>query len=73
MPRFIASRLGKMALILVGIVILNFALIHAAPGDPASVMAGEAGDADAAMQELGSDLVSYGYVTTTITVAIIII
>ncbi|MGN8094730.1 ABC transporter permease [Methylobacterium sp. 22177] len=53
MPRFIASRLGKMALILVGIVILNFALIHAAPGDPASVMAGEAGDADAAfLQQL---------------------
>ncbi|WP_084399883.1 conjugal transfer protein TrbE [Henriciella aquimarina] len=29
----------------------------------------KAGDADAALQELGSDLVSYGYVTTTITVA----
>lgn len=29
----------------------------------------KAGDADAALQELGSDLVSYGYVTTTISVA----
>ncbi|MEM6535601.1 MAG: conjugal transfer protein TrbE [Pseudomonadota bacterium] len=29
----------------------------------------KAADADAALQELGSDLVSYGYVTTTITVA----
>ena len=29
----------------------------------------KAGDADAALQELGSDLVSYGYVTTTITVS----
>ena len=29
----------------------------------------KAGDADAALQELGSDLVSYGYVTTTLTVA----
>ena len=29
----------------------------------------KAGDADAALQELGSDLVSYGYVTTTITIA----
>ena len=29
----------------------------------------KAGDADEALQELGSDLVSYGYVTTTITVA----
>ncbi|NBC21809.1 MAG: conjugal transfer protein TrbE [Alphaproteobacteria bacterium] len=29
----------------------------------------KAGDADQALQELGSDLVSYGYITTTITVA----
>ncbi len=29
----------------------------------------KAADADAALQELGSDLVSYGYVTTTVTVA----
>ena len=29
----------------------------------------KAADADAALQELGSDLVSYGYVTTTITIA----
>ena len=47
MIRFILARLGKMAIILVGIVILNFALIHAAPGDPAAVMAGEAGESDA--------------------------
>ncbi|WP_420101668.1 ABC transporter permease [Bosea sp. (in: a-proteobacteria)] len=47
MIRFILARLGKMVIILIGIVILNFALIHAAPGDPAAVMAGEAGESDA--------------------------
>lgn len=43
---FILKRLGKAALILLAIVTLNFLLIHAAPGDPAAVMAGEAGAAD---------------------------
>lgn len=46
MLRFILMRLGKAAIILIAILILNFFLIHAAPGDPAAVMAGEAGAAD---------------------------
>lgn len=45
--RFLAARLGKGALVLVAIALLNFLLIRAAPGDPAVVMAGEAGAADA--------------------------
>ncbi len=43
---FIAARLVTAVFILLGIVVLNFILIHAAPGDPAAVMAGEAGAAD---------------------------
>ncbi len=46
MTRFITGRLVRAALILLVITIANFCLIHAAPGDPAAVMAGEAGDAD---------------------------
>jgi peptide/nickel transport system permease protein len=44
--RFLVSRLIKGVLVLIAIAILNFGLIRAAPGDPASVMAGEAGAAD---------------------------
>jgi peptide/nickel transport system permease protein len=47
MLRFILMRLVKAAVILIAILTLNFFLIHAAPGDPAAVMAGEAGAADA--------------------------
>ncbi len=47
MLRFIAMRLAKAVVILLAILVLNFFLIHAAPGDPAAVMAGEAGAADA--------------------------
>jgi peptide/nickel transport system permease protein len=46
MLRFISGRLLKAVVILVCVTVLNFFLIHAAPGDPAAVMAGEAGDAD---------------------------
>ncbi len=42
----ILARAAKAAITLLLIVILNFFLIHAAPGDPAMVMAGEAGAAD---------------------------
>jgi len=42
----ILSRLLKVAAILLVIITANFLLIHAAPGDPAAVMAGEAGAAD---------------------------
>jgi len=44
--RFILARLVKAAVILLAIMIFNFLLIHAAPGDPAAVMAGEAGATD---------------------------
>jgi len=45
--RFIGGRLIKGVIVLIAIATLNFFLIRAAPGDPASVMAGEAGAADA--------------------------
>jgi len=44
--RFILARLVKAIVILLAILIFNFLLIHAAPGDPAAVMAGEAGATD---------------------------
>jgi peptide/nickel transport system permease protein len=44
--QFLAQRLVKMVAIVLAIAVANFLLIHAAPGDPASVMAGEAGAAD---------------------------
>lgn len=47
MTRFIAGRLVKALVILTCITILNFLLIHTAPGDPATIMAGEAGETDA--------------------------
>src|SRR3546814_13031247 len=43
---FIAQRIVKAVVVLLAIVILNFFLIRAAPGDPAVVMAGEAGASD---------------------------
>ncbi|BBK34014.1 peptide/nickel transport system permease protein [Stella humosa] len=43
---FIAQRVLKGIVVLVGIVVLNFLLIRLAPGDPAAVMAGEAGASD---------------------------
>lgn len=44
--RFVAMRLGKGVIVLFAIAILNFFLVRAAPGDPAQVMAGEAGAGD---------------------------
>jgi len=44
---FLGRRLIKAVAVVLGVVILNFLLIRAAPGDPAMVMAGEAGAADA--------------------------
>ena len=46
LPGFLAGRLVKACLIIIAIVICNFLLIHAAPGDPASVIAGQSGAAD---------------------------
>jgi len=44
--RFLALRVVKMVVVVFAIVVVNFLLIHAAPGDPASVIAGESGAAD---------------------------
>src|SRR3982074_2991689 len=44
--RFLAQRVVKMVAMVFAIIVTNFLLVHAAPGDPASVMAGEAGAAD---------------------------
>ncbi len=44
--RFLLLRLLKMIAVVLAIVIINFFLIHAAPGDPASVIAGQSGAAD---------------------------
>lgn len=46
MLQFIAQRIVKAVVVLLAIVVLNFFLIRAAPGDPAVVMAGEAGASD---------------------------
>jgi peptide/nickel transport system permease protein len=45
--RFVCERLLKALVVVLGVVIINFVLIHLAPGDPASVMAGESGSSDA--------------------------
>ncbi len=46
LARFLTGRIVKGVLVLIAIAVLNFFLIRAAPGDPATVMAGEAGAAD---------------------------
>lgn len=46
MLSFIAQRVVKGMIVLVAIIVLNFFLIRLAPGDPAVVMAGEAGASD---------------------------
>jgi peptide/nickel transport system permease protein len=43
---FVGQRIVKAIIVLLAIVVLNFCLIRAAPGDPAVVMAGEAGATD---------------------------
>lgn len=45
---FFISRLGKGCIVILGVVVINFMLIRLAPGDPASIMAGEAGASDPA-------------------------
>lgn len=47
----LARRIVKMAMMVLAIVVVNFLLIHAAPGDPASAMAGQSGQADAQFME----------------------
>ncbi len=46
MLSFIAQRIVKGIIVLLAIIVLNFFLIRLAPGDPAVVMAGEAGASD---------------------------
>ncbi|NEL70241.1 ABC transporter permease, partial [Escherichia coli] len=46
MLSFIAQRVAKGVIVLLAILVLNFFLIRLAPGDPAVVMAGEAGASD---------------------------
>ena len=47
LPGFLLRRGVKAAIVILAIVVFNFFLIHAAPGDPASVIAGQSGAADA--------------------------
>ena len=46
MLSFIVQRIVKGIIVLIAIIVLNFFLIRLAPGDPATVMAGEAGASD---------------------------
>lgn len=46
MLSFVAQRIVKGVIVLLAIIVLNFFLIRLAPGDPAVVMAGEAGASD---------------------------
>ena len=55
--RFLLGRAAKALLILLGVIVLNFVLLRLAPGDPASVLAGDQGAADPAfVEELRRDL-----------------
>jgi len=47
----VLTRIAKMALVVVAVAIFNFFLVHAAPGDPALVMAGQSGSTDEAFVE----------------------
>ena len=46
LPGFLLRRVLKSIAVILAIVVFNFLLIHAAPGDPATVMAGQSGSAD---------------------------
>ena len=47
LARYLIRRLGQAALTLVAIIVLNFIIVHMAPGDAIDVLAGEFGGADA--------------------------
>jgi len=51
LPGFLLRRAAKAVVVVLAIVVCNFLLIHAAPGDPASVIAGQSGAADARFLE----------------------
>ncbi|WP_050468128.1 ABC transporter permease [Herbaspirillum chlorophenolicum] len=66
---FLFARLGKALVVVLGVVVINFLLIRMAPGDPASVLAGEAGSSDPAYvaqlrQEFGLDQPVYVQLAT---------
>lgn len=46
LPGFLLRRGVKALVVILAIIVCNFLLIHAAPGDPASVIAGQSGAAD---------------------------
>ncbi|WP_206077703.1 ABC transporter permease [Aquamicrobium sp. LC103] len=46
MLSFTLQRIGKAVVVIIGVIILNFLLIKLAPGDPAAILAGEAGSGD---------------------------
>jgi peptide/nickel transport system permease protein len=48
---FLGGRCVKAMLVVFAVIVINFMLIRAAPGDPASILAGESGAADAAFME----------------------
>ncbi len=51
LARFLLGRIAKAAVVVLAIVVLNFVLIRLAPGDPASVIAGQSGAADPQFME----------------------
>lgn len=58
MPNFILKRLGMLPIVLFGVILISFLIVHLTPGDPARLMAGEnATEAavDAVRQRLGLD------------------
>lgn len=61
MLAFTLQRLGKAVVVILGVIVLNFLLIKLAPGDPAAILAGEAGSGDpqyleALRKQFGLDL-----------------
>jgi peptide/nickel transport system permease protein len=55
--RILLTRLGNGLLVLIGVAIMNFTLVHMAPGDPAMIFAGEAGGGDETyVQQLRQDM-----------------
>ena len=51
---YLMRRVAQGLLVLALIAVINFLLIRAAPGDPAAVMAGEAGAAEASSRSCAS-------------------
>lgn len=59
MARFVLQRLAFLALVLLGVSLVTFAIAHLAPGDPARMMAGPAASGEAVVAlraKLGLDL-----------------